>query len=71
MAKLKAAQRKALPKNEFGEPGKRKYPMPDRSHAVNAKSRASAQERKGKLSKGEEEKIDRKADRVLGKGKKK
>jgi hypothetical protein len=47
-------------------PGERKYPMPDKSHAANAKARASQQEHAGRLSKGEEEKIDAKADRVLG-----
>jgi hypothetical protein len=30
MGKLKSAQRNKLPKSEFGEPGKRKYPMPDK-----------------------------------------
>ena len=28
--KLNAAARKRIPKSEFGLPGKRKYPMPDR-----------------------------------------
>lgn len=63
--KLDAKERKALPKSDFGEPGSRKYPMPDKSHAANAKARASEQEHKGRLSKGEEAKIDAKADRVL------
>ena len=69
MAKLKAAQRKALPARDFGEPKARKYPMPDKSHAANAKARASQQEAKGKLSKSEEKKIDAKANKVLGKSK--
>lgn len=42
MAKLTSGERKALPKSEFGLPGKRAYPMPDRSHAANAKARAPA-----------------------------
>lgn len=71
MAKLDAKQRKALPKKDFGEPAKKKYPMPDRAHAANAKARASEMERKGKLSAGEKSKIDAKADRMLGKGAKK
>ena len=71
MSKLTAKARKALPKSSFGEPGKKAYPMPDKSHAANAKARASEMEHKGKLSKDAESKIDRKADRMLGKGKKK
>lgn len=67
MAKLRAAARKKLPKSDFGMPGERKYPMPDRSHAANAKARASQQVKKGNLSKSEEAKIDAKANRVLGK----
>lgn len=67
MSKLKAATRKALPKSEFGLPGSRKYPMPDRSHAANAKARASQQAHAGRISKATEAKIDAKANRVLGK----
>ena len=71
MAKLDTKERKKIPKTEFGEPGKRAYPMPDKSHARNAKARASEMEHKGKLSKAEQAKIDAKADKVLGKSKKK
>jgi hypothetical protein len=71
MAKLTTKARKALPKSEFGEPAKRAYPMPDRSHAANAKARASQQVNAGRMSKSTEAKIDAKADRVLGKGRKK
>jgi len=67
MAKLKSAERNKLPASEFGEPGKRKYPMPDKAHAANAKARAAQQVKKGKMSKTEESKIDAKADRKLGK----
>lgn len=67
MAKLTAAKRKDLPKSDFGEPGDRKYPMPDASHAKNAKSRASQAVNAGRMSKAEEEKIDAKANKVLGK----
>jgi len=67
MAKLTAGKRKAIPSSEFGEPGSRKYPMPDKSHAANAKARASQAVNAGRMSKSEEEKIDAKADRVLGK----
>lgn len=71
MAKLTAAKRKKIPKKEFGLPGERKYPMPDKSHARNAKARASQMEHEGKLSASSKAKIDAKADRILGKGKKK
>lgn len=67
MAILKAAKRKKLPKSEFGLPGERKYPMPDRAHAANAKARASQMVKKGKLSPSSKAKIDAKANRVLGK----
>ena len=46
-------------------PGERKYPMPDNSHAANAKARASQMEKKGKLSESSKEKIDSKANKVL------
>ena len=39
--------------------------MPDKSHARNAKARASQQEEKGTITTKEKEKIDRKADRIL------
>lgn len=71
MAKLTAAARKSLTKKDFAEPRDRKFPIPDRSHAANAKARASQQEKRGNLSKSEESKIDRAADRVLGKTKEK
>ena len=67
MAKLTAAKKNAEPKKEFGLPAKRKYPMPDKSHARNAKARASQMEHQGKLSAADKKKIDAKADRVLGK----
>jgi hypothetical protein len=66
MAKLTIARRKKIPKNEFGMPGSRKYPMPDKAHAINAKARASQMVKRGKLSKSSEEKIDRKANKIIG-----
>jgi len=66
MAKLNAAARKAIPKSEFGEPGSRKYPMPDKSHAAVAKSYATQMVEKGKLSSGAAAKIRSKANRILG-----
>lgn len=71
MAKLTSAKRNKIPKKEFGLPGEKKYPMPDKSHARNAKARASEMENKGKLSASSKAKIDAKADRILGKSKKK
>jgi hypothetical protein len=67
MAKLNAAARKSIPTSEFGLPGSRKYPMPDKSHAANAKARATQQVSKGNLSSSEAAKIRAKANRVLGK----
>jgi hypothetical protein len=66
MAKLTAASRRRIPSSQFGEPGKRKYPMPDRSHAANAKARATQQVKAGRLSSSEAAKIRAKANRVLG-----
>ena len=66
MAKLKAATRNSLPKSEFGLPGSRKYPMPDASHAQNAKARATQMVNKGKLSSSAAAKIRAKANRILG-----
>jgi hypothetical protein len=67
MAKLTTTKRKKEPAQEFGLPEERKYPMPDASHARNAKARASEMERQGKLSAADKKKIDNKADKVLGK----
>lgn len=69
MAKLKAKERNKLPKSDFGLPGEKKYPMPDKSHAANAKARATQQVKKGNLSPSSKAKIDAKANRVLDKGK--
>ena len=70
MSKLTTKARHKLPKSEFGLPGREAYPMPDRKHAANAKSRASQMVKKGKLSPSAKAKIDAKANRVL-RGKKK
>lgn len=65
MGKLTTKERKALPKKEFGLPGKRGYPMPDKSHAANAKARASQAVNAGRMSKSTEGKIDAKANKIL------
>ena len=67
MSELSTKKRDSLPKSDFGLPEERKYPMPDKSHARNAKARASQQEEKGRISEAEKKRIDRKADRVLDK----
>jgi len=70
MAVLKAKARKKLKKSSFGLPGERKYPMPDKAHAANAKARATQQVNAGNLSPAQKAKIDAKANKVLGKPKK-
>jgi hypothetical protein len=67
--KLKETKRDALPRSDFGLPCERKYPMPDASHATNAKARATQQEKKGNITPAQKAEIDAKADRKLGKGK--
>lgn len=67
MAKLSTATRKSIPTSEFGLPGSRKYPMPNKSHAVNAKARATQQVKAGNLSPASAAKIRAKANKVLGK----
>lgn len=69
MAVLRAAARNKLKSSTFGLPGQRKYPMPDRSHAANAKARASQMKSRGRLSSSQYSQIVAKANRVLGKGK--
>ena len=65
MATLDEKQRDKLKESQFGLPDERKYPMPDKAHARNAKARASQQVKEGNLSKVDKGRIDRKADRVL------
>lgn len=67
MGTLTEKKRDSLKESTFGLPEERKYPMPDKSHARNAKARASQQVKAGNLTKAEEKKIDRKADRILDK----
>lgn len=62
--KLTTKARKALPKADFAGPGK-SYPIPDKSHAANAKARASQAVNAGRMSKAEEKKIDAKANKKL------
>jgi hypothetical protein len=68
MAKLTARRRNKLKKSTFGLPSQRKYPMPDRRHAANAKARATQMYKRGKLSKSQRAKINAKANRILSRG---
>lgn len=65
MSKLTTKGRKRIPDSKFGLPEERKYPVEDKPHARNAKARASAAYHEGHLTKAQEERIDRKANRVL------
>jgi hypothetical protein len=66
LARLTAAQRAALPLSDFGVPSKApgpgSFPMPDASHAANAKSRAAQT-----AAPSVEKKIDAKANAVMAK----
>lgn len=66
MAKLSSASRGKLKASTFGLPGKRAYPMPDASHAANAKARATQMANKGKLSPSGKAQVFAKANKVLG-----
>jgi hypothetical protein len=68
MSKLTSNTRDHLPAKDFAEPEKRAYPIEDKAHAANAKARASQAVKAGRMSKAEEAKIDKKADKVLKKG---
>lgn len=65
MAKLTAKKRAALPAKTFAGPN-RSYPIPDKSHAANAKARATQAVNAGRMSKSTEAKIDAKANKKLG-----
>lgn len=66
MAKLTAAERKKLTQNQFALPGRR-YPIPDASHAKDAKARAAQMYAKGFLTKAELALVNKKADEVIAK----
>lgn len=69
MVKLTTKSRNAIPSSKFAEPKSRKFPIENSSHAKNAKARASEMEHKGKISKSTEAKIDKKANKVIKRGK--
>lgn len=64
MSKLTTAQRKKMAASVFAGPG-RSYPIPDKSHAANAKARATQMENAGKLSHAAAARIKAKANTVL------
>lgn len=68
MATLSSLGRKQLPRSSFGLPRSRKYPMPDKEHAADAKGRATQLVNKGNLSRSAEKRIDAKANRILRRG---
>ena len=73
VADLDADDRKKIPTKEFGLPEKARtkeakkqsgnYPMPDKAHARNAKSRAAQAQKAGNLSKKDQERMDSEAAR--------
>ena len=76
MAELSANQRAKLPAREFGLPEKARsadakketgnYPIPEKGHAISAKRLSRKQRKAGNLTKDEFDRINRKADKVLG-----
>ena len=64
MGTLTKKARKDLPKKDFAGPG-RTYPVENRKHAEAAVLDAGVARKKGRMTKAEERRIDRKADAVL------
>ena len=79
MSKLSARQRANLPPKAFGLPEKARskqarqetgnYPMPDRGHAISVLRRSERERERGNLTKGEFDRIKRKAKSMLRKKK--
>lgn len=67
LTKLSADDRNKLSAKDFAEPEKRAYPIEDKAHARNAKARAGQATNSGRMSRAEQDAIDRKADAVLKK----
>ncbi len=66
MADLTEGQKDKMKAKTFGLPKQRKYPMPDKEHAANAKARASEEYKKGNITASQKAQIDRKANKKLG-----
>lgn len=62
---VSAKERKDLPKSKMGLPSQGKYPMPNRSHAANAKARAKQQLDAGHITSSEYNSIVAKANAIL------
>ncbi len=70
MATLTAAARKQLSASQFAGPG-RSYPVPDASHAANAKARATQAVKAGRMSAAEAARVKARANAVLKRKKRK
>ena len=66
MAKLKASQRNALPKQAFGLQGSRRFPLNDKNHARAALSMVGGAEKAGSVTPSEAATIKTKAKAKLG-----
>jgi hypothetical protein len=64
MGKLTARSRNKLPDDKFAGPD-RSYPVPDASHAANAKARATQAVKAGRMSSSTKSRIDSKANAVI------
>ena len=77
MADLDTKDREKIPSKDFGLPEKARtkeqkkesgnYPMPDKTHARNAKARAAQAQKDDRLSKKDQQRVNRKADKILEK----
>jgi hypothetical protein len=62
---LNALDRRLMPASDFGLPELRTYPMPDTSHAVAAKARATQELARGRISVAQRAEINRRAEAVI------
>lgn len=66
MTRLTTGERNLLPACDFAEPGKRAWPIEDKAHARNAKSRAVQAVKAGRMPQAEADWIAARADEVIG-----
>ena len=69
MATLTPKARSGLVSSQFAQPAKRAYPIPDASHAIAAKARATQAVNAGRMSPSTAKVIDAKANAVLARKK--
>lgn len=69
MARLTAADRRRIPPSEYGLPKQKAYPIEDRGHAIDAKARATEEERRGDITPSQRDEIDHRADAMLARAK--